>query len=114
MTYATDKGFVIGQQYRVNPDSYMAGTLVTFLRDDGTMSPAFTVPYEYDSSGWAYIYLGRLEPLVLPSVAVTAQAETPQPLKNYIIDVSDVETAVKVGKLLSADQIKRIIDILGE
>jgi hypothetical protein len=40
--------------------------------------------------------------------------EEEAPLKNFIIDVTDVETTIRVGKLLSSDQLKRIIDILGE
>jgi hypothetical protein len=105
MTIASDAGFVIGKQYQIKSGPSV-GEIVTFKKDDGTDCPAFDCSREYDSDGWSFITLSRLRPVETTGAAT--------PLKNFIIDVTDVETTVRVGKLLSADQLKRIIEILGE
>ena len=105
---ANELGLQIGKEYIVRRDSgngkFPIGTKVIFISDDRSTCPEFrNIATDYEG----YIWADAVEPYV--EVETTSAS-----LKNFIIDVTDVETAIRVGKLLSADQIKRILEILGE
>jgi hypothetical protein len=119
-TPAQRQGIVDGKQYRiVGPQAgYDAiavsggtkvGDIVELRKDDGTDLPFFFRVLSNGDRDQCVINIRETK-----IVDVDAPEVEPAPLKNYIIDVTDVETTVKVGKLLSADQIKRILDIVGE
>lgn len=108
MSIATENGFVFGKSYVLkrqrngeNHHKFMMNDVVEMVYDDGSESPKFR---RLGDGETAYVHIDRLEEV----------KQEAAPLKNFIIDVTDVETTVRVGKLLSADQLKRIIEILGE
>jgi hypothetical protein len=113
---ASELGLVVGNVYKVVGDSghesrFPVGAEVRFIHDDTTSCPKFeNIATGY--KGFAYAEAMVAEEKVEKAMENTATEVAP--LKNYIIDVTDVETTVRVGKLLSSDQLKRIIDILGE
>jgi hypothetical protein len=111
MTIATNNGFVIGQKYVVSKDvdgerhhKFNTGDVLEFIFDDGSLNPHFR---RVSDKATAYVNIKRLTPLEpVPEEAVEKV--------TYNVEVNKDNTAIFVRKQLSLEQIKRILDIVGE
>jgi hypothetical protein len=107
MTPAEKAGFVIGKQYRVKeqPDVWPAvGTVLTFLRDDGTFCPQFTCAKTINSHGSVFVTLTDLEPV---PEAVVGEYSVSVMVRNGI-------TSFAVTRELSKQEIAAVFALLNK